>query len=99
MNSLIQLLISCEVLLRSVGENFWAGKIKAIIQKGSSELDIYQLEEILSWYGGMGSFNDLIISVHNDHELNGQDEEKLNGELSNIRSDIYQEATRQKKSQ
>lgn len=99
MNSLIQLLISCEVLLRSVGENFWAGKIKTIIQKGSSELDMYRLEEILSWYGGMGSFNDLIISVHNDHKLNGQDEKKLNDELSKIRSDIYQEATLQKKTQ
>lgn len=98
MNSLIQLLITCEALLRSIGEIFWADKIKAVIQDSDKGLDIYKLEEILSWYGGMGSLNDLIISVHNDHVLNGQDEEKLNDELAKLRDDIYQEAMRQKKS-
>ena len=73
MNSLIQLLNSCEALLRSIGELFWADKIKAVIQKGVGGLDIYMLEEITTWYGGMGSFNDLIISVHNDHDLNCRD--------------------------
>jgi hypothetical protein len=91
MKELIQLLISCETLLRSVGENFWANKINAVLQKGEGSIGIYGLEEILSWYGGMGSFNDLIISKYNDYLIEVINEEKLNDELNRLRSKIYQE--------
>lgn len=99
MKSLLQLLITCEAMLRSIGEIFWADKIKAIVQDGDKDLDNNKLEEILSWYGGMGSFNDLIISVHNDHVLNGRNEEKLNDELAELRCDIYREAMHQRNSE
>ncbi|MEQ3695552.1 MAG: hypothetical protein ABNH02_01105 [Pseudomonadales bacterium] len=94
MKTLIQLLITCETLLRSVGEQFWSDKIRKVLDKGGDSLDLYLLKEILSWYGGMGSFNDLMISEYNDHVLNGKDEDKLNDELANIRSDIYTEVVR-----
>lgn len=97
MKTLIQLLIACEALLRSVGETFWADKIQAALKKGGSSIDIYLLEEILSWYGGMGSFNDLMISRYNEHLVEGKDEEKLNDELNRLRSQIYKEAARLKR--
>ena len=91
---MIQLLITCETLLRSVGKKFWADKIIRVLEKVGESLELYLLEEILSWYRGMGSFNDLMISEYNNHLLNGKDEEKLNDELSRVRNAIYQEATR-----
>ncbi len=94
MNSLIQLLITCEDLLRSVSENFWADKIKWVVTKGGESLDLYLLEEIISWYGGMGSFNDLMICEINGHLLNGKDEKILNDELNKLNSAIYKEAIR-----
>lgn len=92
MSFLISLLITCEGLLRSVDEIFWADRIKSVIQKNNGSLDIYTLEEIISWYGGMGSFRDLLISEHNSHFLGGRDEEKLNCELDELRSNIYRKA-------
>lgn len=96
MDTLIQLLIACEALLRSVGEIFWADKIQSALKKGENSADIYMLEEILSWYGGMGSFNDLMISRYNDHLVDEKDEEKLNDELNRLRGRIYQETIRLK---
>lgn len=92
MEKLIQLLLLCEELLRKVGEDFWANKIKHILSATGKESDIYLIEEILSWYGGMGSFNDLFISSYNDHQVSENDENKLNNDLNGIRSDIYNEA-------
>lgn len=97
MKTLIQLLMTCEALLRSVGEVFWANKIQAVLKRGGNSLDLYLLEEVLSWYGGMGSFNDLMISEYNDHLVKGKDEEKLNDDLNQLRNEIYQEAVRLKR--
>lgn len=97
MDKLIQLFVDCEALLRSVGESFWADKIKGALQKVQKYLDLYFLEEIISWYGGMGSFNDLIISEYNNHLIDDKDEEKLNNELTRLRSAIYQVIVRLKR--
>jgi hypothetical protein len=97
MEALVQLLIACETLLRSVGEKFWANKIQTALRKSECEIDTYLLEKILSWYGGMGSFNDLMISEFNDHLVKSKDEEKLNDELNRLRNQIYQEAVHLKR--
>jgi len=97
MKTLIQLLMTCETLLRSVGEVFWANKIQAVLKRGGNHLEFYLLEEILSWYGGMGSFTDLMISEYNDHLVEGKNEEKLNDDLNRLRNEIYQEAVRLKR--
>lgn len=97
MNTLVQLLIDSEILLRSVGEIFWADKIQTTLRRNRSNVDLYMLEEIQSWYGGMGSFNDLMLSKYNDHLINVQDEQKLNDQLSRLRSEIYQEVMRLKR--
>lgn len=97
MKTLIQLLMTCEALLRSVRETFWAERIQTVLERGGTSLDLYSLKEILSWYGGMGSFNDLMISEYNDHLVKGKDEEKLNDDLNRLRNEIYQEAVRLKR--
>lgn len=97
MKTLIQQLMTCEALLRSVGEDFWANKIQSILKRGRDRLELYLLEDILSWYGGMGSFNDLLISKYNDHLVEGKNEEKLNEDLSRLRNEIYHEAMRLKR--
>jgi len=61
-----------------------------------SNFDLYWLDEILSWYGGMGSFKDLVISEYNDHLVESRDEDKLNDELSHLRNQIYKEVLRLK---
>jgi len=93
-DALIQLLVACEKLLRKVGENFWADKLLQILKESSSSLDKDLIEEIISFYGGMGSFNDLIISHHNDHVVKEKNENRLNNELVKLRNEIYQEAVR-----
>jgi hypothetical protein len=97
MENLIQLLVTCEKLCRKVEELYWADKIKRVLQKNGENADAYLLSEIISWYGGMGSFNDLIISKYNGHQVNGVEEDKLNDELSRLRSAIYQEVVHLKR--
>ncbi len=92
MNALMQLLIACECLLRRVDETFWADKFLQIIQKNHTKLEHCSLEEIISFYGGMGSFNDLLISRYNGHKVAEEDEDEINDELDRIRDDIYRQA-------
>jgi hypothetical protein len=92
METLIELLKSCEGLLDKVGEKFWSKKIKLILKRNNGELNNFFLQEIISWYGGMGSFNDLIISVYNDHSVEKDNEEKINDELNKLRNKIYKHA-------
>lgn len=91
MEVLIQQLTKCEILLRSLDEIFWADKIKKVLINSDENIEQYLLQEIISWYGGMGSFNDLVVSKYNGHNLNGRDESILNEELKNIRNAMYDE--------
>lgn len=88
MTDLIELLTRCEALLRSVEEGFWADKIKSILARANGPAGNNALEGALAWYGGMGSFNDLIISDINDHELKGRSEAVLNYEFERLRQSI-----------
>ena len=92
MNELLSHLIKCEKLLENVNEKFWSSNIHKVIQQHADEWTFSSIERILSWYGGMGSFNDLIISTYNGHIVDEGDEEKLNDELDVIRDLIYLEA-------
>jgi hypothetical protein len=75
------------VLLDSAGEPFWASKIRGAL--GSIDRD-----EILSWYGGMGSFNDLLIATINGHRLKRDQESVTNARLAELRTQVYELATR-----
>ena len=89
MEKLIQELKNCEKLLRDVGEIFWTDKIKAVLNKSGGLLETHQLKEILSWYGGMGSFNDIMILACNGYSIDPMDEDKVNCEFKKVCSKIY----------
>ena len=92
MDALIQSLTECEALLRKIGETFWADKFRRVLQRGARSQTGYSIEEVLTWYGGMGSFNDLIISKYNGHSVEDETEEALNNDLNRLKSAIYQQA-------
>jgi hypothetical protein len=92
METLNSLLKSCETLLSSVEEPFWSRKIRDILERNISFFDKEVPKEILSWYGGMGSFNDLQLSKFNGHLILAKDEDKLNDKLDDLREEIYKEA-------
>ena len=91
MNSLrlSESLTECSELLQSVGETFWSGKIEAVLAQGISD---YCARGILEWYGGMGSFSDLMICRINGHDVRSEDEPEINQKLSVLRTMIYEEA-------
>jgi len=70
---LIAALKECEALLRGVGEHFWADKIAAVLGETSGPLAEHRICEVISWFGGMGSFNDLVISTLNGHSFEAPD--------------------------
>lgn len=94
MEELVEQLTACEALLRSAGEEFWASKLSQVLKKNGDKIDLFVIEQILSWYGGMGSFSDLLISKYNGHNLSGRDEREINRELNNLRSAMFIEATK-----
>lgn len=93
MKTLKSLLQNCEHLLRNVGESFWAEHIRRILENPDIDLAPQHVEQILSWYGGMGSFNDLMISPRKGHIIpHDSSVDQLNTELNSLRSAIYEEA-------
>ena len=86
-NELRKALSDCEVLLRQSGEDFWSLKIETIL-KNWVGITYNDCEKILSWYGGMGSFNDLIISPQNNHKIGSAEYYKVNQELQMLQSEI-----------
>jgi len=98
MESLVDSLNACESLLRSVGEEFWADKLLEVMENRASDAQNRMIEAILSLYGGGGSFNDLIISNENGHTVDPIDEDRLNERLAKLRADLYQHASRSRRS-
>ena len=86
-NSLVKL----QTLLESVGETFWRNKVSASL---GDQVDI---DGVLSWYGGMGSINDLVIAAVNGHHLGTRSEWVLNKELNQLRDEVFSIAKEQRR--
>jgi len=71
-------------LLDSASEVWWATKVRDVLSASSIDVD-----EIISWYGGMGSINDLTISRFNGHAISREQEAPLNEQFDGIRTDLY----------
>jgi hypothetical protein len=71
-------------LLDGVAESFWSAKIRTAIGGSIDPADV------LSWYGGMGSFNDLILAGVNGHRIRREDEASLNERLDELTSRIHE---------
>jgi hypothetical protein len=75
-------------LLEEVRDQFWSEKVRAALERR-----IVDPREVLSWFGGMGSLNDLIISPLNGHVVAPDQEGPANQQLDDVRSSIYRLAT------
>ena len=63
-----------EGFLREYGALFWAGKINRV-RDIANKSDGYSIELFFSYYGGMGSLNDLVLNAPNS--VNDNLHEKL----------------------
>lgn len=82
-NKLIKYLDKLISLLKSVNEKHW----ELYFVNAKSEIvneDFHGIELLLSSYGGMGSFNDLLINAKNNNKT-----KSINKKLNKIRSEIY----------
>ena len=74
--------------LRSSGETFWATRIEDdlhFIREG----DAYGARRFLSYFGGMGSLNDLVICPENGHAVAKADVARVNDEVRAQLSSAY----------
>lgn len=83
----------CAHLLRRVQESFWSEKLEQMAVADAEQISPEKISEILTWFGGMGSFNDLFISQTNGHQILPDDEERANEELEALRNQVYEAAT------
>ena len=54
--------------------------------------DAHGLKRLLSAYGGMGSFNDLVIHPVNGHCVAKDEVDRVNHSLAELRSGMYADA-------
>ncbi|SHH30419.1 hypothetical protein SAMN05444169_6797 [Bradyrhizobium erythrophlei] len=78
-------LTKARMLLEDVGETNWSARLREAAEK--SPID---LTAIRSWFGGMGSFNDVLIARVNGHRIEPLDEKTKNDLLNKLRRQIYE---------
>lgn len=79
-------------LLDQHGEIHWAQwmrTVRAEIQRN----DAHGLRRLLQAYGGMGSFNDVVLTHLNSHQIATMQERMVNERLAALRSSMYSDAT------
>jgi len=85
---LATILVEITALLERHGETYWrewlAGDAQLIRQD-----DVTGLEHLLSAYGGMGSFTDLVLSPLNGHKITQAEGESVNDRLHALASRAY----------
>lgn len=84
---LAQYLDQAEALLRCYGQVQWA-KWLSTDARLIRALDFYGVEHLLAAYGGMGSFNDVILQ-RNDSGVPAKIDAADNEHLDKLRSEIY----------
>jgi len=89
MKDLKYLLEETSSLLISADEKYWSAKVQSAIQL-LPEKPMRAISEVESWYGGMGSFNDLLISSLNGHSLGTISEHEANAKLAMLRGKLFQ---------
>jgi hypothetical protein len=83
--SLIETLTELSSLLRQHDEQHWASWIDSDLRRiGSGDLN--GVTHLLSAYGGMGSFNDLVLHPANGHRVDTASIVRVNDALSLLRS-------------
>jgi hypothetical protein len=75
--------------LRASGESFWSQRIEDdlhFIKQG----DAYGANRFLTYFGGMGSLNDLVLCPENGHKVAAADVSRLNDEVRHLLSRAYE---------
>jgi len=79
-------------LLNQHGESHWAAWL-ATCERGLASYDAHGLDRLLGAFGGMGSFNDLLVMEMNGHRIQQVQEAAVNSRLTELRNEIWLEAT------
>jgi hypothetical protein len=93
---LLEALDRAVALLRDCSVDFWADWLESDRRK-IAEGDRYALEHLLMAFGGMGSFNDLVIHPLSGHVVDDVDVDRVNRELTTHRSEIWSAAKAMKR--
>jgi hypothetical protein len=81
---------TCELLIDS-GDRQWEPWLDAAHRELMAH-DAHGLNRLLSGFGGMDSFNDLVIHPLNGHSVAYQEVDPVNDELDQLRSVMYEDA-------
>ena len=76
-------------LLRDVGEESWLSWLRLRMAEMKCR-DISGLDRLLRSYGGMGSFNDLVIHPINGHRIDADDLNAVNDRLVQLRQRCWE---------
>jgi hypothetical protein len=79
-------------LLREHGERHWLAWGERC-QRELDAQDFAAFDQVLGAYGGMGSFNDLLILACNGHLVEREREAAVNDRLGHLRTAIWTSAT------
>ena len=86
---LCQRLRETSTLLRRAGESHWAKWMDESLRRIENS-DLAGVDHLLNAYGGMGSFNDLILMAANGHTVSDVDQHALNDRLATLRSELWE---------
>jgi hypothetical protein len=70
-------------LLTTVGEERWSQRLQRALTGG------VHADQVITWFGGTGSFGDLLIMVANGHRIAERDEFSINRRLLALQREIY----------
>lgn len=87
-DELIAVLAEAASLLENAKETFWSKWLRESLNM-IRQRNFQGVERLLSGFGGMGSFNDLVIHPINGHEIPEMEIPKVNDRLARLRSKLY----------
>lgn len=79
-------------LLDQHGEGHWAQWMRTTRAEVQSQ-DARGLDRLLRAHGGMGSFNDVVLTHLNGHQIDPNEEPWVNERLGALRSSMYENAS------
>jgi hypothetical protein len=79
-------------LLDQVEERHWAAWARAVLSRISND-ELDGVHDLLAAYGGMGSFNDLVIHALNGHKVASDEYIAVNDHLERLRNETFELAS------
>lgn len=79
------------LLMSQHGEELWSSRIGELRER-LAEHDANALDLLLGYFGGMGSWNDLVIHPLNGHTVEAEELMEVDERLRVLRGDVWQHA-------